>query len=89
MRLFGWSSQKFPTSDSLDLANSTRPRRAFVVLSHQVLEEKGRYPTPEIPRLRLTITTPQQSRELLSIFVPLRRVAVVRWGFFGYLMCAF
>ena len=44
--------RKLPMSEHVDLANSTRLGRVFFVPSHQVLEERGRYP-PSLPPPRL------------------------------------
>ena len=49
-------------SDSLDLANLTCLGHGFFVLSHQVLEEKGRYSPPKTSCSCPTATNPQQSQ---------------------------
>ena len=87
---FSGTFRKLPMSEYVDLANSTRLRRVFFVPSHQVLKERGKYPPsppPETSRSRPTVTTPQQSQKLLSIFTPPHCVSVVRWRVFEYSMC--
>ena len=46
---FSGTFRKLPMSEYVDLANLTRLGRIFFVPSHQVLEERGKYP-PSPPR---------------------------------------
>ena len=48
--------RKLPMSEHVDLANSTRLGRVFFVPSHQVLEERGRYP-PSLPPRDFTLAS--------------------------------
>ena len=88
-RLFASAFRKLPMSEFVDLAISTRLGRVSFVLSHQVLEEKGRLPPPPLkaPRSHPAVATPQQSRGLLSAFIP-RIASRLYVGVFLSIQCA-
>ena len=71
-RLFTSAFWKLPMLEFVDSAISTHLGCISFVLSHQVLEEKGRRPPPPLkaPRSHLVVATPQQSWGLLSAFIP-------------------